>query len=58
MRDVLKICFQDEEASIKQLEEKLVVWKPDFMGKIQTALESNPANEDLIQKETSEEAIR
>ena len=38
-------------ASIKQLEEKISSLEgPDFMGKIQTALESNPANEDLIGK--------
>ena len=61
MRDVLENArFQDEvRASIKQLEEKISSLEgPDFMGKIQTALESNPANEDLIgKKKQVEEAI-
>ena len=61
MRDVLENArFQDEVSeSIKQLKEKIKSLEgPDFLGKIQNALVTNPQNEDLIAKKKQvEDAI-
>ena len=53
MRDVLENArFQDEvKDSIFQLEEKIKSLNgPNFMGKILSALELSPENQDLLQK--------
>ena len=61
MRDIIENArFQDEvTASIIKLNEKIEsLGGPNFMGKINSALEANPENEDLLLKKVQvEEAI-